>query len=305
MKIKYLIFACVVILTVIYNPNKSYAKFIIFSWGGGTVEKIADFPDTEYFKVNNDYIDAGYCYKEITVFFIPLFQYDFEWCGYIPESSSYYSYSKSQIFEFAQMASISLPDHLELSFWTVSAELNFWTAWGGKSVLALILVMVILYHYFNSKVDETDQPVKIEYQNSPVTAFISTRNKEQNIKKIGDDVGHRTSRSKHSSVDNFLSGKNKEQGIDKEVKPTDAERTKPQITPVKPIVTFPKQVDSNNIYENKNLTSESISPIPETHSGTSMSYEEEELKKVEILYNRNVISEEERIAMRAKILGIS
>ena len=137
MKKKLFSFLLVFTIMVFGTTTDANAKAAFFSWGGETIEKVVDFPDTPNFQINNDYIDAGYRYKEITIFFLPLWTYDYAWCGYIPNNpTSYYPLTKKQVVSYAQMASITLPD---------TPELGFWTKWGGKLVLGLIIVIFFIY----------------------------------------------------------------------------------------------------------------------------------------------------------------
>ena len=129
-------FLLVFTIMVFVTPTEAKAKAAFFSWGGETIEKIVDFPDTANFQINDDYIDAGYRYKEFTVFFLPLWTYDYAWCGYIPNNpTSYYPLTKKQVVSYAQMASVTLPD---------TPDLGFWKEWGGKLVLGLIIVIFLI-----------------------------------------------------------------------------------------------------------------------------------------------------------------
>jgi len=103
---------------------------IFFSWGGEKIIKVANFPDTEGFKtLEGKHLDAGYRYKQISLFFIPVWNYDGKWCGYIGESDHYLDISKTDL---ADLASINLPD---------SPSLPFWDSYGGKLLLLGILLV--------------------------------------------------------------------------------------------------------------------------------------------------------------------
>ena len=62
MQLKSMIFFVFLISVSVGVTEKAQA---FFSWGGDTIEKIADFPDTEQFKLNDDFIDAGIRYKGV------------------------------------------------------------------------------------------------------------------------------------------------------------------------------------------------------------------------------------------------
>ena len=99
---------------------------MFFGWGGETIVKIADFPDTPNFQTTDgDYFDAGVMYKQITIFFLPLWNYDVRWTGYI-DSDYYVELSPEEIQEFAVVAEVSLLQ--------APAALPFWDRYGGKLI---------------------------------------------------------------------------------------------------------------------------------------------------------------------------
>ena len=108
----------------------------IFSWGGEKVVKVADFPDNNNFKnVEGRFYDAGMRYKQVSILFIPLWNYDKKWCGYLTDEM-YLDLNKNDLDELASIAGITLPDDFELSFWEKI---------GGKLVLVLLLGLYIMY----------------------------------------------------------------------------------------------------------------------------------------------------------------
>ena len=114
MQLKSIIFFVFLISVSVGVTEKAQA---FFSWGGDTIEKIADFPDTEQFKLNDDFIDAGIRYKEVVILFVPIHQYDFGWVGYISaDSYSYYDLSRDDLLIFANAAQVQLPEKIRLSF---------------------------------------------------------------------------------------------------------------------------------------------------------------------------------------------
>ena len=114
----------------------SAGKVVFFSWGGETIIKVADFPDTPSFQTSDGHdFDAGAIYKQVQIFFLPLWSYDVRWAGYINEES-YVELNKSELNGFALLANITLPPEIELPFWD---------RWGGKLVLALLLAVIVLW----------------------------------------------------------------------------------------------------------------------------------------------------------------
>jgi len=115
---------------------KASPPAFIFSWGGEKVVKVSDFPDTENFKnIEGRYFDAGIRYRQVSILFIPLWNYEEKWCGYL--SDEYYiDMNKSDLDTFATMAGVTLPEEISLSFWEKI---------GGKLVLLVLLVLYIMY----------------------------------------------------------------------------------------------------------------------------------------------------------------
>lgn len=115
---------------------------IFFSWGGENIVKVVDFPDNENFlSSDNRYFDAGYRYKQVSIFFIPVWNYDLNWCGYI--SDKYYlDLSKNQLGEYANLAQVALPDE---------PELDFWNKFGGKLLFLSVVIIYIMYSVYFKK----------------------------------------------------------------------------------------------------------------------------------------------------------
>ena len=112
---------------------------VFFSWGGDSFYKVADLPDTYQYQFNSDYVDIGVKYSEIQIFFLPIWQYDMKYVAIIPNNSdSYYDLSNDEVMDLAKSASISIPPISQV-------KLDFWTAWGGKMVLALLIALFVLY----------------------------------------------------------------------------------------------------------------------------------------------------------------
>jgi hypothetical protein len=92
---------------------------IFFSWGGEKIARVATFPDTAEFKVQatGDHIDPGYRYKQIKILFIPVWNYDGHWCGYVGNEEAYLDLDKAQLDSLAQTARVPIPDSPNLPFW--------------------------------------------------------------------------------------------------------------------------------------------------------------------------------------------
>lgn len=109
---------------------------VIFSWGGERIIKVADFPDTENFRLpDGRYVDPGYKYKQVKLFFIPVWNYDGQWCGYINSTNQYLNLNKAELDDLAESVGIQLPDRPSFSFWEI---------YGGKLVFLSIFIVLII-----------------------------------------------------------------------------------------------------------------------------------------------------------------
>lgn len=121
---------------------------IFFSWGGESIEKVEEFPDNESFmSADNHFFDAGIRYKQVSIFFIPIWNYDIEWCGYINDQM-YLDFSKEELDSFASSANIKIPNEFQLSFWT---------EYGGKLLFALLVGGYLFISYVGSKQETSEQ----------------------------------------------------------------------------------------------------------------------------------------------------
>jgi hypothetical protein len=130
-------FITVSVVALLASASNAYAaKPVFFSFGGETVVKVADFPDTpEFQNTESHYVDAGMRYKQVSVFFIPVWNYDEQWCGYISDTM-YLDLSKERLNELATAAKITLPSEFKISFWDKV---------GGKLLFIALLVAYVLY----------------------------------------------------------------------------------------------------------------------------------------------------------------
>jgi hypothetical protein len=127
--------AAVAVAILVAGAGQAHAGVfpVFYSWGGEKIIKVADFPDTEEWKTREDkYLDAGYRYKQITIFFVPIWNYDEQWCGYIGHTDYYLNLNKTQLDSYAAAAGVKLPDEPGLSFWEL---------YGGKLLVAALVLL--------------------------------------------------------------------------------------------------------------------------------------------------------------------
>ena len=123
---------------------------VFFSWGGDSFYKVADLPDTYQYQFNSDFVDIGVKYSEIQIFFLPVWQYNMKYVAVIPNNSdSYYDLSNEEVMDLATSASISIPPISQV-------KLDFWTAWGGKITLLLLIGLFVMYGMYSAKNEEAE-----------------------------------------------------------------------------------------------------------------------------------------------------
>lgn len=148
-------YTCLGLLLTVASP--AYALKVplpvFFSWGGEQIIKVAEFPDTAQFKSGDgQHIDPGYKYKQITLFFTPIWNYDGEWCGYVGSSERYLKIDKSTLDAAANVAGITLP---------MTPSPSFWESYGGKLLWLGVVALILLAGTSGSKKrDDSDQPVR-------------------------------------------------------------------------------------------------------------------------------------------------
>ena len=122
---------------------------VILGWGGEEIIKVADFPNTEEFENGRgEYFDAGYVYKQVTIFFIPVWNYDGKWVGYVGEKNSYLQLKKAELDRLAAKANVRLPE---------TPALPFWDSIGGKLVFGLILLLYLGWKFLSASIDVQEE----------------------------------------------------------------------------------------------------------------------------------------------------
>jgi hypothetical protein len=130
-------FILAAILASLLLSRPAEAKLIFVGWGGEKIIKMADFPDAPSFKNGDKHFDLGYRFKQVTLFFIPVWNYAGTWCGSIPgDDSHFYDFSREQLENFANAANITLP---------AEASLGTWDSYGGKLLIGALALAYFFY----------------------------------------------------------------------------------------------------------------------------------------------------------------
>lgn len=131
-------FAALTAFALLASALAARAVPVFYQWGGEKIEKVVDFPDQPQFSnAEGKHIDAGIRYKQVTIFFIPVWNYDVAWCGAIRGDLDHYiDLSRDELQEAASTASITLPKE---------PTIPFWDAYGGKLVLGAIVIALFVF----------------------------------------------------------------------------------------------------------------------------------------------------------------
>ena len=118
----------------------------------GTAEKVVqvfDLPDQEPFLAENGKyaVDVGYCYKQVQVFFLPVWNYNEHYCGYINDET-YTDTTKEDFLRVSQELS------LDTSWNDGKSKVPLWDRIGGKIILGGIVLFAILRALFRRRHDE-------------------------------------------------------------------------------------------------------------------------------------------------------
>ncbi len=109
---------------------------IPFSSGSEYITIVDELPDVEQFSTDEGFVDIGYKYKQFWILWIPIWNYDGQYCLTTAEKDVYYEIPMDVLEEHAKEHEIKLP----------SNPIPFWDKIGGK-VLWLIIIVGGLYFY--------------------------------------------------------------------------------------------------------------------------------------------------------------
>jgi hypothetical protein len=108
---------------------------VFYSSGTEKIVKAAEFPDTDDFRTQSgEYIDAGYKFKQVQLFWVPLWNYDGQWCGYVGKDDAFMEIPKPELDSLAAVAKVTLP---------ANPSLGFWNVYSGKLIIGLLLLGVL------------------------------------------------------------------------------------------------------------------------------------------------------------------
>jgi hypothetical protein len=116
---------------------------IFYSFGSEKIVKVADFPDTEDYQLQSgEYVDAGYMFKQVQIFWIPLWNYGGNYCGYVGKDDTYMEIPKAELDSMAAAAKVTLPE---------SPSLGLWNSMGGKLIVGVLALAAAAVGIFAAK----------------------------------------------------------------------------------------------------------------------------------------------------------
>lgn len=114
----------------------AHAKPVIY----GTEEKVikvADLPNDERFALNPvQYLDVGYCYKQLQIFYLPVWNWNEKYCGYVNDST----YTDTTREEFLEVAKAT---GLDTAWDDGKPKISVWERIGGKAALGGIVLLLL------------------------------------------------------------------------------------------------------------------------------------------------------------------
>ncbi len=116
---------------------------IFYSFDSEKIVKVADFPDTEDYQLQSgEYVDAGYMFKQVQIFWIPLWNYGGNYCGYVGKDDTYMEIPKAELDSMAAAAKVTLPE---------SPSLGLWNSMGGKLIVGVLVLAAAAVGIFAAK----------------------------------------------------------------------------------------------------------------------------------------------------------
>lgn len=129
----------------------AYAGIPMFYGTAETSVKVHDLPDEFPFLVGAEQVpmDVGYCYKQLQILFVPAWNYNEHYCGYI-DDKRYSDISKENLLELSKALS------LDTSWDNDEPKIPFWDRIGGKLVLGAVVLFAI-YRGIRNKREEAEE----------------------------------------------------------------------------------------------------------------------------------------------------
>lgn len=115
--------------------------YAFFYEHGDQFVKVADLPDIKLLEVKNKpgkYVDVGYCYKQLKILFIPVWNWEERYCGYIDETI-YSKVDKERLLKISQLLNV------DTSWDDGKSKIPMWERVWGKVAFGFVLLLFIAY----------------------------------------------------------------------------------------------------------------------------------------------------------------
>jgi len=133
----------ILLVILVLSPIYAQAAKGLLSFGGENIIKLVEIPDEAAYKMDSgEYIDIGYIYKNVSILFIPIWNYDGRLVGYINDQGSYLELTAQEVNVLAESAGVVIPDR---------PYLDEWNRFGGKLVFLFALIAIGMHFLRKSK----------------------------------------------------------------------------------------------------------------------------------------------------------
>jgi len=143
------LFAVLLIALGISAPSQAAGIPIVYQFDSYTVEKIADLPQTDAFKVDNKHLDVGYAYKAWSFYWMPFWASTAD--GYVLYSETSTGYSVIQLTPANHGVLKSILGRDPTAGHSFSLLSHIW----GWAVLACLLGILLLYGAAKARSEST------------------------------------------------------------------------------------------------------------------------------------------------------
>lgn len=125
------------------------AHAVIYGHGDKSI-RVHDLPNLEVLKKGSDYVDVGYCYKQLHILWLPVWNWDERYCGYLNETTYAPNLTREAILE------VSKEMNWDTSWDDGKSKIPFWERVGGKIALGGLLIAWIAFNQYQRRKKEEE-----------------------------------------------------------------------------------------------------------------------------------------------------
>lgn len=135
---KIILIAVLSIAGICFFAGKAQSKgVVIYGWGDEKLHTVIDLPndETTYDEELKGHINVGYFYKQLWVFWIPMWNWDGQYCILKEgDNDTYYPLSEEELEDLKKAYNLDLP----------SNPIPFWDKIGGKLIVIAVVVALLV-----------------------------------------------------------------------------------------------------------------------------------------------------------------